>query len=192
MNGTTVDHPWRERWKELSFWQKALVVFGVVMLVGLIGSAFSDDEETQPAETTARVEEASSEEPERTEASPDTVPDDIETGEADVDVEVPDTTLPPDATEEAAAADLPRGVILSVLEDNEPWFATVPRATTVDLIVATCDALDDGTTLEEIVLIGMQSDVPETATGAMIVAATTGWCPEHAGLVDEFMATWGP
>lgn len=172
-------------WKNLKLWQKALVVVGALWLFGTIAGAISGDDGTG-TDRPERVEEADepeSTEPERTEAAPDTVPDDIDEGVEQDDIEVPEV---PEAAEE-----LPRSVILTVLEAEQPWFATVPRNITIDLIESTCEALDVGTMLEEIVLVGIESGVPEEATGAMVVAATTGWCPEHADLVTDFIETWG-
>jgi hypothetical protein len=87
---------------------------------------------------------------------------------------------------------LPDSTVLDVLRDETAFFDNLSDSRTLNILELTCASLDEGNSVESVVVVSTANGMDATDAGAMIVAAATARCPGQLDAVDRFIATWSP
>lgn len=101
----------------------------------------------------------------------------------------------PEQEEEPAPAPVPdatadESVYLDYLH-KEQYFTTVDDASLVKVGYATCEAIASGVSLDELLYISMENNVPAYEAGYMIAAAVGTLCPEYTYVIEDYLAQNG-
>lgn len=94
-----------------------------------------------------------------------------------------------------SVADIPEDSVedlfLVVVHDQAPLSRSVPDADILDAAHSTCQALDEGNSMTDIMLIVIGSGIPTDVGGAIVGAGISAFCPEYQDELDALDAQYG-
>ena len=92
--------------------------------------------------------------------------------------------------EEVIPEEGPDDTGVSYLRGIDADFEAVPDEMILDLFEATCQAFDEGATMEAVALTMLDSGLDEVQTGEVIGVAVIAHCPEYTSLLNEAADQW--